>query len=64
MTAVNGLRYREMISYFLWYEINDMDVRDMSFQQDDATCHITNEIMQLFKTKCNGRVISRPGEIN
>ena len=62
--TVNGIRYREMITNFLWHEIDDMDVEDIWFQQDGATCHTANETMQLLQTKFNGRVISQRGDVN
>jgi len=61
---VNGVRYREMITNFLWPELEDMDVDDMWFQQDGATCHTANETMALLRNKFNGRVISRNGDVN
>lgn len=62
--TVNGVRYREMITNFLWPELEDMDVDDMWFQQDGATCHTANETMALLRNKFNGRVISRNGDVN
>lgn len=62
--TVNGVRYREMITDFLWPEIEDMDLDDMWFQQDGATCHTANETMALLREKFNGRVISCRGDVN
>ena len=31
--TVNGIRYREMITNFLWHEIDDMDVEDIWFNK-------------------------------
>ena len=62
--TVNGIRYREMITNFLWPEIEDMDLDDMWFQQDDATCHTDNETMALLRKKFNGRIISCRGDAN
>ncbi|XP_075150474.1 uncharacterized protein LOC142224574 [Haematobia irritans] len=62
--TVNGVRYREMITNFLWPELDDMDVDDMWFQQDGATCHTSNETMALLRNKFNGLVISRNGDVN
>ncbi|XP_075163253.1 uncharacterized protein LOC142235887 [Haematobia irritans] len=41
-----------------------MDVDDMWFQQDGATCHTANETMALLRNKLNGRVISRNDDVN
>ena len=61
---MNGVRYREMITNFLWPELEDLDVDDMWFQQDGATCHIANGTMVFLRNKFNGRVISRNGDVN
>ncbi|CAK9810854.1 Transposable element Tc3 transposase [Anthophora plagiata] len=62
--TVTGIRYRDMITNFLWKELNGMDLEDIFFQQDGATCHTAAETMQLFQTKFYGRVISRHGDVN
>ena len=62
--TVNGVRYRDMITNFLWEELNGIDLEDIFFQQDDATCHTADETMQLLQTKFHGRVISRRGDVN
>lgn len=62
--TVNGIRYREMITNFLWHEIGDMDVDGIWFQQDGATCHSAKETLQLLRTKFNGRLISKRGDVN
>ena len=36
-----------------------MDIEDMWFQQDGATCHTANDTMHLLRTKFHGRIISR-----
>ena len=40
---MNGLRFRTMINELLWPELEDMDVDDVYFQQDSATCHKSGE---------------------
>jgi len=62
--TVNGVRYRDMITNFLWEELNGIDLEDIFFQQDGATCHTADETMQLLQTKFHGRVISRRGDVN
>ena len=62
--TVNGVRYREMITNFLWPELDHMNVEDMWFQQDGATCHTANETKALLREKFNGRVISHGGDVN
>jgi len=60
--TVDGVRYGEMITNFMWPELEDMDVDDMWFQQDGATCHTANEIMALLREKFDGQIISRRGD--
>ena len=57
------LRYREMITDFLWPEIEYMDLDNMWFLQDGATCHTANETMAPLREKFNGRVISCCGDV-
>ena len=49
---------------FLWPELEDMDVDDVYFQQDGATCHISGKTIGLLRKKSLGRVISRNGDYN
>lgn len=62
--TVNGICYRNMITEFLWPIIDDMDTEDMWFQQDDATCHTSNETLELIHEKFPDRLISRFGDVN
>ena len=61
---VTGERYRAMITNFLWPELNGMDVEDVWFQQDGATCHSANATMALLNEKFPGCIISRNSEVN
>ena len=56
--SVNGLRYRTMINEFLWPELEDIDVDDVYFEQDSATCYTSDETIGLLRVKFPGRVIS------
>ena len=62
--SVNGLRNRTMIIKLLWPKLEDMDVGDVYFQQDGATCHTSGETIGLLGEKFPGRVISRNGDYN
>ena len=62
--SVDGLRYQTMINGFLWPELEDMDVDDVYFQQDGATCHTGDETIGLLREKFPGRVISWNGDYN
>lgn len=62
--TVNAVRYRSMITDFLWQELEGVDIEEVWFQQDGATCHTTRETIDLLQTRFPGRVISRNGDIN
>lgn len=62
--TVNGDRYRTMIMNFLWPRMDGMDLTNMWFQQDGATCHTAREKLNLLDEKFEGFVISRGGDIN
>ena len=57
-------RYKEMLEYFLWSELEGMDLDDMWFQQDGASSHTTEGNIEVLHTRFPGRVISRFGDIN
>ena len=62
--TVNGDRYREMITGFLWPELKNIDLEDMWFQQDGATSHFAKKTIELLKEKFNDRIISRNSGVN
>ena len=62
--SVNVLRYRNMNYEFSWTELEDMDVDDVYFQQDGATCYASGETIGFLREKFPGRVISRNGDYN
>lgn len=53
-----------MLTDFFLPAIEAMDTDDMWFQQDGATCHTTRPNMALLRTKFEGRIISRFGDVN
>ncbi|CAK1588653.1 unnamed protein product [Parnassius mnemosyne] len=57
--TVNGSRYREMLTFQFWPIIDDINITNMWFQQDGATCHTANETINLLQTKFPDRIISR-----
>lgn len=59
-----GWHNSEMLTDFFWGELVDIDLEDVWFQQDAATCHTARETMQLLQTKFSGQVISRFGDHN
>ncbi|CAK9801727.1 Transposable element Tc3 transposase [Anthophora quadrimaculata] len=63
VVTVNGERYRAMITDFLWPQLDDLDLDDMWFQQDGATCHTSGVTLELLQEKFPGRVISRRSDV-
>ena len=48
----------------LWPELENMDVDDVYFQQDGATCHKSVKVIGLLREKFPGREIFRNGDYN
>ena len=48
---VNGEQYRKMLTEFLWPELDSIDITEMWFQQDGATCHTRDVMLDLIKEK-------------
>ncbi|GFW06599.1 putative transposable element [Trichonephila clavipes] len=62
--TVNGDRYRAMITNFFIPELNNLDVQELWFQQDGATCHTARATIDLLKDTFGDRLISRFGPVN
>ncbi|GFW97825.1 transposable element Tc3 transposase [Trichonephila clavipes] len=62
--TVNGDRYRAMITNFFIPELNNHDVQELWFQQDDATCHTARATIDLLEDTFGDRLISRFGPVN
>ncbi|GFX34890.1 transposable element Tc3 transposase [Trichonephila clavipes] len=62
--TVNGDRYRAKITNFFIPELNNHDVQELWFQQDDATCHTARATIDLLKDTFGDRLISRFGPVN
>ncbi|GFX24645.1 uncharacterized protein TNCV_3344251 [Trichonephila clavipes] len=63
--TVNGDRYRAMITNFFIPELNNHDVQEeLWFQQDGATCHTARATIDLLKDTFGDRLISRFGPVN
>lgn len=62
--TVNGERYRRMIRNFLWPRLQEIDLANIFFQQDGATCHTARETLDLLAENFQGRTISRNGDFN
>jgi len=59
VSPVNAERYQSMLSDFLWPQLNHIDVSDVYFQQDGATCHTTWNNIMFLRSKFFQRVISQ-----
>ncbi|GFX20754.1 uncharacterized protein TNCV_78111 [Trichonephila clavipes] len=62
--TVNGDWYRAMITNFFIPELNNHDVQELGFQQDDATCHTARATIDLLKDTFGDRLISRFEPVN
>ncbi|GFU35418.1 putative DD41D transposase [Trichonephila clavipes] len=62
--TVNGDRYRAMITNFFIPELNNLDVQELWFQQDGATCHTARATIDLLKDTFGDHLISRFGPVN
>ncbi|GFW14175.1 putative DD41D transposase [Trichonephila clavipes] len=62
--TVNGDRYRAMITNFFIPELNNLDLQELWFQQDGATCHTARATIDLLKDTFGDRLISRFGPVN
>ena len=59
---MNGERYREMISNFILPKM--LDLNDMWFQQDGATCHTARVAVDLLGGEFGEHFISRSGSVH
>ena len=53
-----------MINKFLWPGLKDMDVDDVYFQQNGATCYTNVETIGLLREKFPSGIIFRKGDYN
>ena len=64
LDPVNGERYREMISNFFLAKMQELDLHNMWFQQDGATCHTARVTMDLLRVEFGEQFISRTKPVN
>jgi len=48
---VNGVCYRAMLRNFLWPHLDQMNIENVWFQQNGATCHTSRETIALLREK-------------
>lgn len=53
-----------MINDYFFQNLNNIDLSEMWFQKDGATCHTATETIDLLKTTFNDSIISRNGLVN
>lgn len=53
-----------MIVEFFVPQLNDVDMEELWFQQDDVTFHRAHDIIKLFRQLFNDRRISRNGPVS
>ncbi|GFT19157.1 uncharacterized protein TNCV_302911 [Trichonephila clavipes] len=53
-----------MITNFFISELSNLDVQELWFQQDGATCHTARATIDLLKDTFGDRLISRFGPVN
>jgi len=61
---VNGERYRFMITDFFVPQLNGVNVEELWFQQDGATCHTTRDTINLLQETFDERLISCKGPVH
>ena len=54
-----GDRYRAMLNEFMFTKIEEEDISNIWFQQDDATCHIVEATLDVLRTVFKDQIISR-----
>ena len=56
--AVNGDRYRAMLNEFLFKKIEEEDIGNIGFQQDGATCHTAEAILDVLRPVVEDHITS------
>ena len=57
--TVNADRYQAMLNEFLFTKIEEKDIGNIWFQQDSATCHTAEAILNVLRPVFEDRIISR-----
>ena len=61
--TVNGDRYMAMLNEFLFTKIEEEDIGNIWFQQDGATCHTAEAILDVLRPIFEDRIISRRADV-
>ncbi|XP_074036992.1 uncharacterized protein isoform X2 [Leptinotarsa decemlineata] len=62
--TVNGDCYRSMLTNFLLPKMEELNLVDMWFQQDGATCHTARDSMAILRENFGEQFISRNGPVS
>ena len=60
---VNGDRYWNMLSEFLFTNFEEEDIGNIWFQQDGATCHTAEATFDVLRPVFEDRIISRRADV-
>ena len=60
---VNGDRYRAMLNELLFTKIEEEDIGNIWFQQDDATCHTAEATLDVLRPIFENRITSRRADV-
>ena len=61
--TVNGDHYRAMMNEFLFTKIEEKDIGNIWFQQDGATCHTAEAILDVLRPVFEDHIISPRADI-
>ena len=61
--TVNGDRYQAMLNVFFFTKIEEENIGNIWFQQDDATCHTTEATLDVLRPVFEDRIISRRADV-
>ena len=61
--TINGNHYRAMLKEFLFTKIEKEDIGNIWFQQEGATCHTAETILDVLRPVFTDRIISRRTDI-
>ena len=61
--TVNGDHYRAMLNEFLSTKIEEDDIVNIWFQQDEATCHTAEVTLDVWRPVFEDRIISRRADV-
>lgn len=54
---MNGVRYHTVLTDFLFPSLDQMNIENVWFQQDSATCHTARETIALLHEKFSPRPV-------